>query len=582
MAQVEGLNLRGSRWYVRIVIPDDLRAAFGKDRVNIALGTSDRREATLLATMKRAEWLADFEAKRAECNPSPIHTITPDLAAHLAALVRIHVLSGDDDLRSDVGLLAEMVHIRGELRKWKLNRLRIPQWELTEKREDDLSGLTPEEVEMLSTINAQEDGKAALALAGGNLKAVLPLVQAQAAKLGLHFDTKTPGAREALQACLRAYRAAHRELTQRDAGEVIETPSRPAPLASNAPKAEDKPKTLRDVFDRWKRSGTSPRKEDSIKAMDRALRQFEAQHPKVVLRDITREMGDAYRSWLLENIGTPKTARDRLTGIKSLLKYASRELEWTQRHTWEGIDIKARTTNKRRAITADEMSALFGTPLHTRYALPEAKQGGQDAAYWIPLIGAFTGARLGEVCQLRTADVQTVDGIPALVLTDDGEGQSIKTDAGHRTIPIHSELIRLGFLGYVEAMRKAGHASMWPALPIRKDRLSDYFGRWFKEFRESLGMVGADQPSFHYFRHSVRPLMRRAGIDSRIRDLILGHETKGSIGDVVYDGVLLEELRPGVEATPALPVTHPTPPHCERRASQNGCRTRTRHPSCGT
>ncbi len=38
MAQVEGLNLRGSRWYVRIVIPDDLRAAFSKDRVNIAPG----------------------------------------------------------------------------------------------------------------------------------------------------------------------------------------------------------------------------------------------------------------------------------------------------------------------------------------------------------------------------------------------------------------------------------------------------------------------------------------------------------------------------------------------------------------
>lgn len=434
MAQVEGLNLRGSRWYVRIVIPDDLRAAFGKDRVNIALGTSDRREATLLATMKRAEWLADFEAKRAEQNPASLASISPDLASHLAALVRVHVLSEDDRVRADVALMAEMVHVRREIALRKLNPLRIPQWEPTEPREDDLSGLMPEEAAELADLNAYMDGNAAIAMAGGNLKAVLPLVKAQAAKLGLHFDAKTPGAREALTMCLKAYRAAHRELTQRDAGEVIETPPRPAPLVSNAPKVEDKPKTLRDVFDHWKRSGTAPRKEDSIKAMDRALRQFEAQHPNVVLRDITREMGDAYRSWLLENSGTPKTARDRLTGIKSLLKYACRELEWTQRHTREGIDIKARTTNKRRAITADEMSALFGTPLHTRYALPEAKQGGKDAAYWIPLIGAFTGARLGEVCQLRTSDVQAVEGIPALVLTDDGEGQSIKTDAGHRTI----------------------------------------------------------------------------------------------------------------------------------------------------
>ncbi|WP_367265421.1 DUF6538 domain-containing protein [Polaromonas sp.] len=51
MAQVEGLNLRGGRYYVRIVIPEALREIYGKDRVNIALGTSDRSEATLRATI---------------------------------------------------------------------------------------------------------------------------------------------------------------------------------------------------------------------------------------------------------------------------------------------------------------------------------------------------------------------------------------------------------------------------------------------------------------------------------------------------------------------------------------------------
>ena len=58
MAKVEGLHLRGSRWYVRILVPKDLQAAFGKSRLNLSLGTSDRREATLQATLKRAHWLA--------------------------------------------------------------------------------------------------------------------------------------------------------------------------------------------------------------------------------------------------------------------------------------------------------------------------------------------------------------------------------------------------------------------------------------------------------------------------------------------------------------------------------------------
>lgn len=50
MAQVEGLNLRGSRWYVRIVIPNDLKEAFGCFHKNIALGTSERPKAVLKAT----------------------------------------------------------------------------------------------------------------------------------------------------------------------------------------------------------------------------------------------------------------------------------------------------------------------------------------------------------------------------------------------------------------------------------------------------------------------------------------------------------------------------------------------------
>lgn len=328
-------------------------------------------------------------------------------------------------------------------------------------------------------------------------------------------------------------------------------PSEPARRALPEPVTRpigERATTLRTVFDRWKRSGATPRKDDSIQAMDRTLRQFEGRHPSVALRDITREMGEAYRAWLMENCRTPKTARDRLTGLKTLLKYAYRDLEWTQRHTWEGLDIKARITNKRRAITDEEMGALFGTPLHTEYALPKVKQGGQDAAYWIPLLGAFTGARLGELCQLRTVDVQIVEGIPALALTDDGEGQSIKTEAGRRTIPIHSELIRLGFLDYAKAIREAGSEPLWPALPLRPGKPSDFFGRWFRGFRRELGMEGPGAPSFHYFRHTVRPLMRRAGFDSMTRDLITGHEAGGSIGDRIYDGVLLKELRPAVEA----------------------------------
>ncbi len=561
MAHVEGLNLRGSRYYVKIIIPGDLKAIYGKTQVNPALGTSDRREAVLRATIKRAEWLADFEVKRRALNATPLEVITPDLSALLAQRVRASVLANDDRVRSDLPLLAEIAHVRGELDRRSANRLIIPRWALPTPRIDDLSGATEAERQELADLNAYLDGKAAIALAGRNLAVVLPLVKAEAANLGVIFDAQTPGARDALLTCLKAYRTAHQEVTQRDAGEVIETPVVPiAPPKATKPTSEA-PKRLRDVFDRWVKSGDTPRSADSTAAMDRALRQFEGQHPTVLLRDITREMGDTYRAWLLANCKASKTARDRLTGIKTLLKYAAGTLEWTQRHTWEGLDIKAKTTNRRRPVTNDELVTLFTTPLHTSYDIPKATQGGKDAAYWLPLLGAYTGARLGELCQLKAIDIQTVEGIPVMVLTDDGEDQSIKTEAGRRTVPIHSELLRLGFMEYATAMQAKGADSLWPALPLRKDKQSDFFGRWFKDFREPLGLLGPGKPTFHYFRHTVRPLMRRAGFSDSTQDKVTGHETQGSVGTVVYDHWTLIEVQAAVEAIKypvlALPLVSP-------------------------
>ena len=103
-----GLNQRGSRWYINIVVPPDLREVCGKRAMNIALGTSDRREATVLGIMKRAEWLAEFAAKRREVNPEPLPIVTTEMAQELALRVRARVLHQDDSLRDNPILIGEL------------------------------------------------------------------------------------------------------------------------------------------------------------------------------------------------------------------------------------------------------------------------------------------------------------------------------------------------------------------------------------------------------------------------------------------------------------------------------------------
>ena len=560
MAKPPGCFQRGSVWYIRIIVPPALVETFGRSRIVVSLGTSDRKEAYRLATLKRAEWEAQFAAKEAALNAVPAVAITPDMGALLADLVRAQVLADDDRVRHDVGLLAGMVHMRAEHKRLTRNRLLIPRWDLPAPRIDDLSGATEEERRELAELNAYLDGNAAMALAAGNLKAVLPLVQEHARTLGVTFDAQTPGAREALRLCLQAYRKAHHELTQRDAGAVVPTPV----VAAKLPAPKQTPRTLRDVFERWKDSGDKPRKADTIRSVERALVQFESQHPRVTLEGITRDMGDAYRAWLRKECKTPKTARDRMNWLKSLLNYAHRDLKWVPHREWEGLEIKYKTTNERRPWADDELVKLFGSEVHTAYKLPRDAKAGHDAAYWVPLLGLFTGARLGELCQLTPADVQTVEGIPAISITDEGADRTVKTPAGVRTIPLHPELIRLGFLNYAQRMKDQRAASLWPSMSLRKDKPSDYFGRWFLLLRKSVGLPGAGGASFHYFRHTVRPLMRRAGFSAETRDRVTGHETPGSVGDKTYDRIALWELVPAVEAIRypflSLPVVSPDAP----------------------
>jgi integrase len=553
MAKPTGLSQRDGVYQLRVMIPKDLQVAYGgRTSFRESLATSSLREANLRAAIRRAQLLQDLEDKRREVFPQRLSEVPLELAKELAQRVGARVLRGDDDMRdSDAGraALAELAtRLQAPVGALKLAGTLPPSAPDTQPMRYMAEGLTHSEAGVLAGLNDLRETEAAVAMALRQRTSVLPLLMHEARKLGLSFSTDAPGVKEAMSLALVEYRKATEGAALRDSGAIVETPV--VLTTPNVLKAS-KVRTLRDVFERWKTSGDSPRSSDSIAAYDRALKQFEEQHPGIALEAITREMGDNYRTWLRANCGTPKTARDRLGQIKSLLKFAAETLEWTQKQPWRGLDIKAATTNKRRPWTSDEINTLFSAPLHTAYALPESRYGGREAAYWIPLVGLYTGARLGELCQLRTADVQNVEGIDVLVLTNEGEGQSIKSEAGHRSVPIHSDLVRLGFLQYVQSVRKAGNDSLWPALPLRDGKPSDYFGRWFGSHCKALGLSSL---TFHYLRHTVRPLMRKAGHSEGTMDKVTGHKAVGSIGTVVYDHRTLSEVRDAVETIqyPAL------------------------------
>ena len=302
---------------------------------------------------------------------------------------------------------------------------------------------------------------------------------------------------------------------------------------------------LRDIYDRWVKS--KPLSHDAISTCMRSLLLYEEQTNNPPLHLLTRAHGDSFRAWLQEpeRNTASKTAYDRFTWVKTLLKYAYRDLELISRHPWEGIELIKETTRQRRPWTDTELQTLFDQDLFQKRQLPKDWRSGNEAAYWIPLLGLYTGARLSELAQLRTSDILLADEIPTLSISNMGANQQVKTSASIRTIPIHSELIRLGFIDYAQNTKNGCEDSLWPYLKQRKDKPGGYFSNWFGEYRADIGLSG--YPDYHCFRHTVRSQLSEAEVPEHVIDSLLGHEIKGSTGTKIYTHRRLQTLKNAIE-----------------------------------
>lgn len=371
--------------------------------------------------------------------------------------------------------------------------------------------------------------------------------------MGLTFADDAPGVTEAFAHFL--------ETVQPPMLEKLPEPPTAQPRASAKPDAKT---SLRQVFKRWEASDPT-RRSGSNRACELALELFERQHPAAAadVTTVTRPMGDEFKAWLqMPERGTKaKTARDRLNWLKTLLKYAHQDLELLPKQPWQGLDIKFKSET-RSPWTREQVTAFCSQPLFAAYALPQkAKRAGADAAYWIPLIGLFTGARLGEICQLNIADIAKHGGVWCIDFNEDDD-KRLKTSASVRKVPLHSELIRLGFLEYVDRLRSDQQTRLWPVLHLNNGKPSLGFSRWFNEVPRHA-IQGVAIPDFHSLRHTVRSLMASARVPITTQDRVTGHESVGGVGVRVYTHVPMNDIVDAVEAIHypglSLPKVYITP-----------------------
>ncbi|MBL8903237.1 MAG: hypothetical protein JNK83_08105 [Rhizobiales bacterium] len=231
------------------------------------------------------------------------------------------------------------------------------------------------------------------------------------------------------------------------------------------------------------------------------------------------------------------TANGYLSRFVTLLKWAVVE---DKLHKNPALNLSAGTEllakeDRRLPFTIQELQKIFGAPLFTgcvddenNYNRPKVGNCPRRSRFWAQLIAIFTGCRLNEILQMRVDDIQERDSVNLFVvrLVDDGgqraPDKKVKTSSSRRIVPVHPELIRIGFLKYVESQRVAGANRLFPEVNVGSDGYySSPYSKWHNHFLTSVE-VKSERKSFHSFRHNFRDAMREADLSQGISEALGG------------------------------------------------------------
>lgn len=318
-------------------------------------------------------------------------------------------------------------------------------------------------------------------------------------------------------------RAAMAEAQARVAKAKRETPA----SATTEPALEGKPVPLEPLLDDYAAEYGSRAKRGfaSSQTHVRSLRDF---LPSDDARLATPARMIAWKDYLLRPEAddgkglSAKTVRDGyLATVRALFAWAAMNGR-IEGNPVQGLKVRvvAKPKVRERAFTDAEAAKVLAATLKPR---PTLAKPYQRACRWVPWLLAYTGARVGEIAQLRAEDVAIVDGVYVLNITP--EAGSVKTGK-YRHVPLHPHLIEMGFL---DAAKGSGPLFYDPKAATRRTEkasksLAEKVGQKLRDMvrEEGIGPEQVEQPN-HAWRHRFKTKARRWKLDTEAAHHIQGH-----------------------------------------------------------
>lgn len=219
---------------------------------------------------------------------------------------------------------------------------------------------------------------------------------------------------------------------------------------------------------------------------------------------------------------------------------------------------KVRSRNKKRTFKAEELRAFFQYPVWTgansdRKYYVAGSHIIKNGTFWVPLLCAYTGLRREEAAGLGPDDLKRDQDIWYLDI-DDTELRRVKTTTSKRRVPLHRDLMSLGFVDHVKAAQAKRQRDLFPDLyEASMQQYGRKIGRRMERIVSDLWASDGVGLSLQSMRHYVQHVLDLdPSIPSKVSRELIGHEGRDIHESTYGDECPIQDLKNGIEKLPSL------------------------------
>jgi len=208
--------------------------------------------------------------------------------------------------------------------------------------------------------------------------------------------------------------------------------------------------------------------------------------------------------------------------------------------------------NRRQPFTTDDLKKILKPETYLNWTINFEhpykihKVNNKLPYYWVFLLGIFSGMRTNEMCQLRCSDIRKEKNI-WFMFVEDSENTKVKTESSIRKVPLHPQLVELGFIDYVGNLRKKKKTRVFWELREDRDGFASKVSRHYNEkFLPAIGVWEKHKKVLYCTRHTFINKLYSEKVDENVIKTLVGHEKEFTMkhygGDPFTPEVLLEEI----------------------------------------